>query len=131
MQGVGRQFLRFCLVGGIGFLVDAGTLLLLLHVGLDRYVGRVISYLVAATVTWLLNRLYTFDSTAPQALHRQWARYVAVNAAGAGINYLVYAGSMLASDTLYRHPVLAVAAGSAVALLFNFAANRWLVFARA
>lgn len=131
MLDAGRQFLRFCLVGGVGFVVDAGALLLLIGAGLDRYSGRVLSYLAAATVTWVLNRRYTFAGAAPQALHRQWAHYVGVNALGAGVNYLVYVGCLLASDTFYRHPVLAVAAGSAVALVFNFAANRYLVFRRA
>jgi putative flippase GtrA len=131
LSGVGRQFLRFCLVGGVGFVVDAGILLLLIGVGLDRYSGRVLSYLAAATVTWLLNRRYTFTDAMARPLHRQWAHYVGVNAIGAAVNYLVYAGCLLASGTFYDRPVLAVAAGSAVALLFNFAANRYLVFRRA
>jgi putative flippase GtrA len=131
MLDAGGQFLRFCLVGGVGFVVDAGVLVLLIHLGLDRYSGRVLSYLVAATVTWGLNRRYTFAGAAPQKPHRQWAQYVGVNAFGAGVNYVVYAGCLLASNFLYRNPVLAVAAGSAVALLVNFAANRYLVFRRA
>jgi putative flippase GtrA len=131
LSGVGRQFLRFCLVGAAGFVVDAGILQLLIGAGLDRYSGRVLSYLAAATVTWLLNRRYTFVDAAAQPLHRQWAYYVGVNAIGAAVNYLVYAGCLLASSRFYDHPVLAVAAGSAVALLFNFVANRYLVFRRA
>ena len=46
-----RQFLRFCAVGGIGFLVDAGLLWLLLQAtALGPYGARVLSFLAAATV---------------------------------------------------------------------------------
>ena len=130
-HGIGDEFARFCLVGAVGFAVDAGLLQAVVWAGLDRYSGRVLSYLAAATTTWILNRNFTFRAAGAGAMHRQWARYVEVNALGAGINYLVYAGCLLASTTAYRYPALGVAAGSGVALLFNFAANRYLVFRRA
>jgi putative flippase GtrA len=55
-------------------------------------------------------------------------RYISVNGVGAGVNYAVYAFCVW-YDTLFReHLVLAVAAGSAIALVFNFTASRYLVF---
>ena len=51
------QFFRFCLVGGVGFVVDAGSLWLLIDFGsMGLLSGRVVSYLIAATVTWALHR---------------------------------------------------------------------------
>ncbi|HYM31489.1 MAG TPA: GtrA family protein [Candidatus Cybelea sp.] len=123
-----RQFARYCIVGAGGFVVDAGTLQLLLWEGLDRFSGRILSYLVAATATWLANRYYTFTQAETSAAHRQWAKYVAANAIGAGVNYAVYVACILMSDTMYRYPVLAVAVGSAGALVVNFAVNRAYVF---
>ena len=85
------QFLRFCLVGTLGFIVDAATLHLAVDAfGANPYLGRVISYLVAATATWQLNRRYTFKSVLRSGAHRQWVQYVSVNAIGGVINYLVY-----------------------------------------
>lgn len=129
LSPVAGQFLRFCLTGGVGFVIDAGTLYVLLHAGgLDPYSGRVVSYLTAATVTWLLNRSFTFVVPAGAGLHREWLRYVSANAVGGGINYLIYAACIAAMPIFRAHPIWAVAVGSGVALLFNFSANKFLVF---
>ncbi len=57
-----RQFLKFAFVGGVGFVVDAGTFFLMTHyLGLGLVIARVISSLVfGMTSTWLLNRYLTF-----------------------------------------------------------------------
>jgi putative flippase GtrA len=126
MQQVGGQFLRFCLVGAVGFVVDAGTLELLVRLDLaGLYFGRVLSYLVAATVTWWLNARFTFRAAG------DWHRYVAINAIGAVVTYVVYAAVLWAVPATKAVPSIAVAAGAAVALLVNFSTNRWLVFGSA
>ena len=56
------QFITFCIVGGIGFLVDAGILGLLVHgFGADPLLSRLLSFPCAMTVTWYLNRRVTFS----------------------------------------------------------------------
>jgi putative flippase GtrA len=129
LGAVGTQFTRFCVVGAVGFVVDAGLLVLLLETtALGPYLARVLSFLVAALVTWRLHRVYTFARAARDHQGRQGGLFVAVNAAGAGVNYGVYAALIAGSALFARHPVAAVAAGSAVALVVNFLANRHLVF---
>jgi putative flippase GtrA len=123
------QFLRFCAVGAIGFVVDAGALTLLVDVaGMGLLLGRVVSYLLAATVTWYLHRHVTFPHGMAARHGRQWFRFVAVNAAGAGINYGIYVLLVLNLATFARLPALAVAVGSIAALAFNFLASRRYVF---
>lgn len=126
------QFVRFCAVGAVGFVVDAGLLWLLLSSGtMGPYGGRVVSFLVAATVTWALHRSFTFPDARRERCGRQWLHFVAVNGVGALVNYGVYA-LLIATTVLFaHHPVLAVAAGSAVALVVNFTANRLWVFRHA
>jgi putative flippase GtrA len=122
---LGGQFLRYCLVGSIGFLIDAGIVELLVRLDwTGLYLGRVLSYLVGATATWWLNRRFTFRR------HGAWAPYVIANAFGAGLNYAIYVVVLAILPQARALPSLAVAAGSAVALLFNFSVNRWLVFRR-
>jgi putative flippase GtrA len=124
------QFVRFCMVGTIGFVVDAGTLHIMVEVfSGGPYYSRVVSFLVAATATWALNRRFTFrSSVAHRARARQWGLYVTVNAMGGAVNYGVYAlcvhGSQLVSSYLF----LGVAAGSLAGLLVNFLASKFLVF---
>ncbi len=126
------QFVRFCAVGAIGFAVDAGLLWLLLEsAAMGPYGGRVVSFLAAATVTWVLHRSFTFPQAQRQPRGRQWLHFVAVNGAGALVNYGVYALLIATTALFAQNPVLAVASGSAVALVVNFTANRLWVFRHA
>ena len=124
-----EQFAKFCVVGTIGFVADAGMLYLLMSMaGLDPYTGRLFSFLFAATVTWTLNRNYTFRSSAPTPRARQWARFVTANAVGGVLNYGVYSVLILSGGWFLEAPVLAVAVGSIAGLAFNFTASRKFVF---
>ena len=126
-----ERFIRFSLVGIAGFTVDVSILLLCLGIlQLGPYLGRVVSYLGAATTTWLLNRRFTFPEATHDRPHAQWARFVVVNAVGGTVNYGTYAGLVMVTDVVANHPVLGVAAGSVVGLLFNFTGSRLLVFHR-
>ena len=123
------QFFRFCIVGTVGFVIDAGSLWVLIDfAGLGLLWGRVLSYLIAATVTWILHRHFTFPQGRNAPHGSQWVRFVAVNGAGAGINYGIYAVLVLNIGLFAHWPVLAVAAGSVAALAFNFLASRRFVF---
>jgi len=124
-----RQFLSFGAVGTVGFLVDAGVLTLVLAAtGLGFYWGRLVSFLVAATVTWALNRRFTFGAAAKSGRLAQWVRFVLVNSGGGLVNYAVYAVLVAGSAFIRDWPVLAVAAGSIAGLLVNFTASKRLVF---
>jgi len=124
-----RQFLAFGVVGTVGFLVDAGVLTLALAFSdLGYYWGRLLSFLAAATVTWALNRRYTFRAAAKDRRFMQWARFVAVNSGGGLVNYATYAALIAASALVRDWPVLGVAAGSIAGLLVNFTLSKWLVF---
>jgi putative flippase GtrA len=124
------QLFRFCVVGAVAFVVDAGVVQgLVAWREWDPFLARVVSYLAAATTAWWLNRRFTFGAgDAP--IHREWMTYLAVNTAGGLVNYATYAALVLAADTVRAIPALGVAAGSVAGLAVNFALNRWLVFRR-
>ena len=123
-----RQFAMFCVVGGVGFVVDSGVLYLILAVWPNPYAARLLSYLVAATTTWLLHRAYTFRDTAGPRTGRQWMVYVGTNAVGGAVNYGVFAACVALWPAARAEPVLAVAAGSAAALAISFAVNKHFVY---
>lgn len=127
---LGREFLSFAVVGTIGFVVDLGVLYLLAS-SLGWYGARVLSFLAAATVTWVLNRHFTFGHRRSEAsLTREYARYLLTMLGGALVNYAAYAltlhwlGGPLA-------PALGVALGSCAGLAVNFLTARFLVFGSA
>ncbi len=117
-----QQFLRFSVVGAVGFLVDVSALYLLIGLGLDLYSARLVSFVCAATFTWIGNRLFTFreSSVARRAPGREWLLYVAAMTLGGLINYGVYAALVTFMDVFRLQPWLAVAAGTAAGLSVNF-----------
>lgn len=124
-----REALSFVFAGGIGFLADAGMLSLLFHVvGLGPYVSRGIAFVFAVTVTWILNRTYTFQNKSASKLHHEYFRYMSTQVLGAAINFGIYAMCLHLSEFMRQWPVAALAVGSVVAMVFNFLAMKFLVF---
>jgi len=125
---LGVQFFKFGVVGVVGFLVDTAVVYAMLAAGLEFFAARIPSFFAAATVTWALNRSFTFRQAERTPLHRQWAAFVAANAVGGLVNYGVSVALEAGVDVVAAHPVLAVAAGSLSGMVFNFAASKRLVF---
>jgi putative flippase GtrA len=82
-----RQFLSFAVVGVAGFIVDTIALYAALGLGLGLYGGRAVSFLVAATFTWAMNRRFTFPARDRERPARQWLKFLAANSLGAVVNY--------------------------------------------
>ena len=126
--GLLMEFLRFGVVGTIGFVVDTAVLYAGLALGLGLYGGRAVSYLVAATTTWALNRLWTFRGRGEGPAHQQWALFLVVNLVGFAMNYGTYAVLIAFVPVVAAHPVLGVAAGAIAGMFGNFVLSRQLVF---
>lgn len=123
-----KQFLRFCVVGAVGFVIDAGILQLLVSgIGVNLYLARIISFLVAASATWLMNRRYTFEVEHP-ATHSEWVRYITIMVLGALVNYGAFAISIAVWGMARAQPWLGVAVGSIAGLGINFMSSRLLLF---
>lgn len=128
----GSQFVRFGFVGACGFVVDTFVLFLMHRVvGLDPYTARAISIFVAMNVTWTGNRLLTFRAraaTTPGEMLGEWGRFLLTNALGALLNYAVYAAMVRFAPAPANSPYVALVAGVAVGLVFNFTLSKRLVF---
>jgi putative flippase GtrA len=125
------EFLRFGVVGTIGFLVDSAVLLAGLALGLGLYSGRIVSYVAAASTTWALNRAWTFRGHGGKApAWRQWSLFLFVNLIGFACNYGTYAALVSLSPVVERQPVIGVAAGAIAGLAGNFLLSRRFVFRR-
>ncbi|WP_257388161.1 GtrA family protein [Tahibacter caeni] len=125
------QFLLFCIGGVIGFVVDAGILRLLVSgLAMNAYAARLISFLCAATATWLWNRHNTFRGTRRYGLLGEWARYLLAMSGGFVVNYGTYALLYAFVPLVQRYPELGVAAGSAAGLVVNYASSRWWIYRR-
>ena len=125
---IARQFLRFGTVGFIGFFFDAGTVYATKGIA-GLYVAGMLGYVVAATVTWWLNRIWTFHGQGGTGnMLRQWAAFMSANFVGFLCNRGVYTLLITFSSLCVAYPVLAILAGIPAGLVFNFHLSRRLVF---
>lgn len=126
----GAQFVRFCVAGTIGFLVDVAVLYVAAPV-LGWYAGRVVSFLAAVATTWVVNRQLAFRAQARRGsrsgIAQEFGRYLVSMLGGAAINYLAYVVTL----HFYSGPLaaaLGVAMGSVAGLSVNFLSARFFVF---
>lgn len=128
---ISRQFVNFALFGVAGFVCDTGVLYLLAY-GLDvnLYIGRLLSYLCAVTLTWWLNRRFTFVGTEGnnRSVIAQWSKFAGCNVVGAIINYSIYAALISFFVVFYKYPVFAVAIGTLFSVNVNFFLSKKYVF---
>jgi len=122
------QLLKFGTVGGLGFLWDAATVY-----ALRPFIGfaaaALAAYFVAASMNWVLNRLWTFRGHFGDAsLLQQWLRFLGANGLGFVLNRSVVFLLAYSVPLCFRHPILALAAGSLAGMCANFTLSRRLVF---
>jgi putative flippase GtrA len=125
-KSVLNQFVRFGVVGTVGFVVNASMVELLNH-KCGPLLAQTLAFPVAATVTWWLNRRYTFGASR-YAIHHEWLRYIFANLLGWVVNNGLYVWMVLHFPFAFQHPSIAVAVGSIAAMFVNFSVSRLIVF---
>lgn len=123
-----REFVKFTFVGGAGFCVDGGLLTLLMQSGLEILPARSLSFLSAATCTWLLNRFWTFELEKRIGVRKEYASYIVIQIMGAAINLLIFFVLIELHPAWRNIPLIPLAFGAAVSLVFNYTASKKYVF---
>ncbi|MGZ4999546.1 MAG: GtrA family protein, partial [Methylomonas sp.] len=124
-----QQIWRFGLVGVAGYIVNAGLVeAFVLNMG--PIWAQTLAFPAAVSVTWWLNRSFTFGASG-HSLHHEWLRYVLANALGWAVNNGTYLWMIFSVSIAYQHPAIAVAAGSLTGMILNFSTSRLLVFKNA
>jgi putative flippase GtrA len=127
-----RQFLKFAIVGTLGFVVDAGTLYLMTHyAGMDRWTAGLIStFVFGMTWTWLLNRFFTFRDQRSRNIVAEYLRFASANIVGNLLSVGTYSLLTAVVPLFATYPVLAKAGGVAVGLAVNFTGSKYFAFRR-
>lgn len=129
------QFLMFSLSGAIGLIVDL-SVLYLASMFMNLYLARMISFLVAVTITWLLNRRMTFkltDQMGPtgrrqtKQLLLEFLNYFFANLSGGLINLTVYS-IFISYNIETTDKYFATCLGSLSGLALNFTLSKLIVF---
>ncbi len=123
------EFLRFLLVGGLAFALDAGLLELLVTSGSPPLTARILSIALALQCSYVLHARFTYRPRSRLNV-RSWAQFMASNLIGAALNYGVFAVALMgaALQPPSANRLVAVIAGTAAGLVFNHWANRRFAF---
>lgn len=119
------KFLKFAVVGFSGVFVDFGfTFLCKEKIKLNKYVSNAIGFVCAATSNYVLNRIWTFQST-NEHVATEYGSFMIVSAIGLGINSLtLYILTDKLKWNFYFSKIFAIG----VATLWNFFANLMFTF---
>ncbi len=120
-----RQFVKFSLVGTINTLVSTAVYTLATRpFGLDPLIGNALAFVVAVTVSFFLNKFWTFGNW-ERRYARQYSRFFTIS----GVGFLT---SELVIILLHKigglHDFIAFFFAIAIGLLWNFNANRSWTF---
>ncbi|HBS06227.1 MAG TPA: hypothetical protein DEA96_14760 [Leptospiraceae bacterium] len=117
------QFIRFGLVGALGTVVNLVLFESIRRLGLHYLPAASLSFLAAATSNYMLNRRWTFSSSADSI--KGWILYLIVNLLGLGANLVVL---MTLKEGLNWPVILAQLAGIGAGTILNFLLSKTLVF---
>lgn len=143
------RFLKFCVVGVSGTVIDFGLLNLLVRVaGFSEIIANTCSFSTAVVNNFIWNRLWVYPETRGEPFRKQFVQFLVVNMAGWGLNTsILYTGhhwllgeagllaasvATLAALIGVTHFSLALNGAKAIAtgvvLFWNFIANRLWTF---
>jgi putative flippase GtrA len=119
------KFLKFCIVGSSGMVVDFGTTWLLKEkIKVNKYIANSTGFVLAATSNFLLNHFWTFQSENRQ-LSLEYLSFLLISVIGLGINNIVvYLLTERVKMNFYVSKLCAVG----VVTIWNFSMNYLITF---
>ena len=123
-----NKIMSYCTVGAIAFLVDTCSFYLLfeeLHLPFNQ--SRLLAFVIAASITWLGNRYWTFARSKNQSATYQYCKHMLSTSAALGLN-LVICHLLLGIHWFKLYPVWAVASAIILTTLVNFRVSQSWVF---
>jgi len=119
-----RQFLRFATVGIVNTAIDIGLLNLFLYFHWQIILANTVAFLIAATNSFVWNKLWTFGDTEGN-WKIQLPFYLVVVTVGVGIsNTFIYILSIIFGWDVNLVKILSIG----VIFLWNFLAPKLLIF---
>ncbi|MBP5547402.1 MAG: GtrA family protein [Bacteroidales bacterium] len=120
------KFLRFCIVGVSGTIIDFGlTWLCKEKFHIPKFISNAIGFVVAATNNYILNRIWTWGSTSEQ-IGLEYTKFFIVSLIGLGINTLIL---YILNEKIKMNFYISKIFATGVVMLWNFFANNFFTFA--
>jgi len=119
------KFLKFCVVGFSGMVIDFSTTWLLKEKAkVNKYIANSTGFILAATSNYIWNRIWTFQSENSR-IAVEYFSFILISVAGLGINNLVI---YLLNDRLKINFYLSKLLAIGVVTVWNFLMNFIITF---
>jgi putative flippase GtrA len=120
------KFIKFSLVGFSGVFVDFGTTFVCKEIlKIQKYVANTCGFVLAASTNYILNRVWTFQSTNPHVM-QEFTRFFLISLIGLGINLLII---WTMSGKFKVNFYLSKLVATLLVVLWNFLINAYYTFA--
>ena len=121
------KFIKFCVVGFSGMIVDFGVTWLLKEIlKVNKYISNSCGFVTAASSNYLFNRIWTFESSNSQ-ITIEYLSFFVIALVGLGINNLLI---WLLSDKFKVHFYLSKIVATGVVTVWNFGMNYAFTFVK-
>ena len=114
------RILRFAIVGGMGFLMNLGILVVLKEIGLHYIAAVVLGTEITMTINYLLNNYWTFSHRKIN-IFKGWAKYALISLPFDGTSFAL---TVVLKETLldgyYWGYLMAAGAGLLVAMILRY-----------
>lgn len=119
------KFLKFCIVGFSGMIVDFGTTWLLKEkVKVNKYIANSTGFILAASSNYLFNRFWTFHSVNPRIVY-EYGSFILISIVGLAINNLII---FLLNEKMKLNFYLSKLFAVGVVTIWNFFMNYMITF---
>lgn len=131
------QFFRYLFVGGFAFVVDYGTLMLLVEVfDFNAKAAAVIAFILGLIVNYILSTLWIFKNSKIKNRLAEFAAFAVIGVIGLGINeFIIWLFddviaprqplSFIPQDKYY---LIGKLVSTAIVFIWNFAARKFIIF---
>lgn len=125
MPGILLKFIKFCIVGFTGLIIDFSmTYLLKEKLKVQKYVANAAGFISAASANYFLNRVWTFHSSNPKVF-TEYSMFFFVSLVGLGINsFFLWLLVSKFGRKFYLSKLIAIG----ITTIWNFAANVAVTF---
>jgi putative flippase GtrA len=114
------RFLRFAIVGGTGFLLNLGILVVLKELGLNYIPAVILATEITMTINYLLNNYWTFSHRKIN-IFKGWAKYALISLPFDGTSFAL---TVTLKETVlqdyYWGYLMAAGAGLLVAMILRY-----------
>jgi putative flippase GtrA len=122
--------IKFLIVGGFAFIVDASVYLILTgELQLSPLNARVFAFTIAVLVTCTGNRFITFANRNHQQFYKQYALALLAGLTSLLPNLVVFMGLLFVLPNTIVFELFAFMCGTIIGIIFNFVLSDRLVFA--